>query len=591
MVQISQWRVIVGYLKLAEKILRDKIDNSTKIWYNGQTLQEKTLEAYHTMRRKRILPLFLALGLCGNLVGCQSPDREHEHMAAAWQTVTAPTCTVEGTAKGRCVECDLEMTLDLAKISHTYTAETTPPACESYGYTRYTCACGDTYDGDHLDSLGHTLTQTVIPPTCEKEGYTHYACDCGYAFDADHVLPTGHALTQTVIPPTCETEGYTHYACDCGYAFDADHVLPTGHTLTQTVILPTCEDAGYTRSACECGYAYDRDYVPPLGHTLTETVIPPTCEEAGYTHYECGICDYEREGNPVAPLAHANSTAEVFRASVNRDGYTLHTCRDCGFSYEDHHVRYADMVAGAYVDNTVVLKQGIDTSKWNHPTGATSDDLLPLDWEALKAAGVEFVILKAGSTLGPDPSFEQDYAAAKAAGLEVGAYFYAYSATAEETAADAEMMLGWLEGKQFEYPIYFDLEDKTLAGLEQETLMELCTTFIGRLQEAGYYAALYTNPDWMYHRLDTEWVKSSVDVWFARYVADESDGSSSFTLSDSGFTWKDGTNYIPGEPDKRYGLWQYTQCGNIEGFPYDFDFNYAYKDYKPFLIRWGLNGF
>ena len=34
MVQISQWRVIVGYLKLAEKILRDKIDNSTKIWYN-----------------------------------------------------------------------------------------------------------------------------------------------------------------------------------------------------------------------------------------------------------------------------------------------------------------------------------------------------------------------------------------------------------------------------------------------------------------------------------------------------------------------------------------------------------------------------
>ena len=103
-----------------------------------------SLEAYHTMRCKRILPLFLALGLCGNLVGCQSPDREHEHMAAAWQTVTAPTCTAEGTAIGSCVECDLEMTLDLARISHTYTAETTPPACETYGYTRYTCTCGDT---------------------------------------------------------------------------------------------------------------------------------------------------------------------------------------------------------------------------------------------------------------------------------------------------------------------------------------------------------------------------------------------------------------------------------------------------------------
>lgn len=544
------------------------------------------------MRCKRILPLLLALGLCSNLFGCHAPkDREHEHMAEAWQTMTPPTCTAEGSALGNCVECDLEMTLPLAKVSHTYTAETIPPTCESFGFTRYTCACGDSYDGDHVEPLAHTFTETVVPPTCEAAGYTRYTCACGYTYDDGYVVPTGHTFTETVISPTCEETGYSQYTCACGFTYESHCVAPTGHTFAETQVPPTCEEAGYTLYACECGFAYERDYVPPLGHTLTETVILPTCDEGGYTHYTCENCDYEQDGNPVAPLNHANSTAEVYRATVSRVGYTLHTCNDCGFSFEDNHVQYADIVSGAYVDNTKVLKQGIDTSKWNHPTGATSDDLLPLDWVALKEAGVEFVILKAGSTRGMDPAFEQDYAAAKAAGLEVGAYFYAYSATVEETAADAEMMLSWLAGKQFEYPIYFDLEDPDLAELGQETLMELCVTFIGRLQEEGYYAALYTNPDWMYNRLDTQWIRDTVDVWFARHVADKSDGSSSFSLSDSDFTWKDGTNYIPGETDKRYGLWQYTRYGNIEGFPYDFDFNYAYKDYKPILAQWGLNGF
>ena len=80
-------------------------------------------------------------------------------------------------------------------------------------------------------------------------------------------------------------------------------------------------------------------------------------------------------------------------------------------------------------------------------------------------------------------------------------------------------------------------------------------------------------------------------MWFARYVSDYSGVSEFFTLEDSDFTWKDGTSYMPGETDKRYGIWQYTQIGRIEGFPYNFDFNYAYKDYKPILVQWGLNGF
>jgi GH25 family lysozyme M1 (1,4-beta-N-acetylmuramidase) len=320
-------------------------------------------------------------------------------------------------------------------------------------------------------------------------------------------------------------------------------------------------------------------------------VIPPTCTESGYTSHRCAVCDYGYTTHPTAPLNHARATAKRFYPTPSRDGYTLHTCPDCGEVFKDSYVRYADIVTGAYTDNTEILMQGVDTSKWNHEYGASMEDIKPLDWEALKAAGIDFVILKAGSTKGIDPAFEADYRDAKAAGLQVGAYFYTYSATAEDTVKDAEMLLAWLEGKRFELPIYFDMEDESLFGLDGDTLTALCGAFAERLWEEGYYAALYTNTEWLYNMLDTEWVKTHLDVWYARYTATLPEGQDRFTPADRDFTWKDGTADKPGEADKRFGLWQYTDKGGVEGFRYPFDFNFAFKDYQSVMVKWGLNGY
>ena len=433
----------------------------------------------------------------------------------------------------------------------------------------------------------------MTPPTCEEEGYTTYVCACGHTYAADYTQPVGHSYTETVTPPTCEEEGYTTYTCGCGYTFDANYVQPTGHACSAArTVQPACEAMGYTVYLCSCGYTYDGDYVGPTGHSFTEDVtVQPTCTEEGYTHYVCDACGTEVAGNTVPPLNHIHSTAEFFYATVSRDGFTRHTCADCGYVRDDGFVSYHDIVTGAYVDTTEILMQGVDTSKWNHEYGASLEDVKPLDWVALKARGVDFVILKAGSTLGKDPAFEQDYRDAKAAGLQVGAYFYAYSTTEEGTLADAEQMISWLEGKQFELPIYFDAEEDALYALGTEVLTGLCRLFVERLQEAGYYAALYTNTEWLYNLLDTEWVKANLDVWYARYVADQPDGSSAFSPEDDGFTWKDGTAYKPGETDRRFGVWQYTQYGYVEGFRYRFDFDYCYKDYRSIMIRWGLNGY
>ena len=544
--------------------------------------------------RSLLLAAALSGALCIALSGCDTAEGEHEHWLEDWTTEKAPTCTEEGLATGECAGCGEKMSRALEKLPHTYTTSVVKATCETSGYTRYTCACGATLDGKYTPPTGHSFTKTVTAPTCDEAGYTRYACSCGYAYNGDFTAPTGHRSVVSVIAPTCDTAGYTRHACACGYTYDSDFVAPTGHTLVETVTLPNCEEQGFTHYACACGYAYDGAFVAPLGHKLTETVIEPTCVDNGYSHFDCDNCDYAYDSNPIPALGeeHVNLTVETVYPTVYRpEGYARYHCSDCGHSSVEY-INYSDIITGAYVDTTEILKQGIDTSKWNHVGFDPDGNLNPLDWEALKAAGVDFVILRAGTSKGIDETFERDYLDAKAAGLEVGAYFYAYSLTVEDTLADAEMLLTWLEGKQFDLPIYYDMEDASLQDLGTEVLMDLCKTFIGRLQEEGYYAALYVNANWLYALMDTEWIKTNLDVWYARYTADDySSAENHFTLEDRDIPWVDGYPSMPGEENMRYGMWQYTQIGQIDGFSVNFDFNFAYKDYRPIMEQWGLNGF
>ena len=166
-----------------------------------------------------------------------------------------------------------------------------------------------------------------------------------------------------------------------------------------------------------------------------------------------------------------------------------------------------------------------------------------------------------------------DYEGAKAAGLEIGAYFYTYSTTVAGITHDAEMLLLWLEGKKFEYPIYLDLEDSSLSGLGKNHLSAMCEAFLCKLQQNGYYAGLYTNHTWLTTILDTPRMVSLFDLWYARYPLTEKP------------VWNE-EKY-----GKQLGMWQYTESGVLEGIDGYFDLNYSYKDYAEIMKKWGLNGF
>ena len=206
-----------------------------------------------------------------------------------------------------------------------------------------------------------------------------------------------------------------------------------------------------------------------------------------------------------------------------------------------------------------MTKKGIDVS---HHNGT-------IDWGKVKAAGVQFALLRASwgieSKKQIDSQFERNYAECKRVGIPVGAYHFSYAKSPAEAKKELEFFLKNLKGKQFEYPVMFDLEDETLENLPKSVLTDNVIAFCDGLEKAGYYAALYSNPDWLTQRLDLEKIKR-FDLWFA--------------------DWRK-------NPSKTFphGIWQYTDKGAVNGIVGNVDLDIAYKDYPTIIKKAGLNGF
>ncbi len=400
--------------------------------------------------------------------------------------------------------------------------------------------------------------------------------------------PCSHdRVTDQAVSATCDQEGKMLHTClDCGYEYATDIIPPKGHELLSTIFAPTCDRQGYTTYFCECGYSFSSDYVSPLGHALTERIVDATCDEQGKTEQVCERCDYRFESNLTVPLGHTFSSSSV-PVTCTQSGYTEHVCSVCEYSYRDY-LHYSDIVPHAYIENTEVLARGLDISKANYKTTPTGE-YIPLDWKAIKDAGFDFVILKIGSTTsGLDPTFEISYTGARSVGLDVGVYFFTYATTKEENQADADMVIEWLNGRQLEYPVFYDIEDASFDNdpydqiapeiPEKSVVTDFCIAFIERIWENGYYGALYCNNDWLNNKLDTQKSLSTFDIWFARYPQPDS-----LPTQNEVFTWTYGN---------QLSAWQYCANGTIEGIQGTyFDFNYCYKDFLALMQKYHLNGY
>ena len=189
-----------------------------------------------------------------------------------------------------------------------------------------------------------------------------------------------------------------------------------------------------------------------------------------------------------------------------------------------------------------------------------------IDWEKVKASGlVDFAILRAGygkETSQIDDQFSRNYTACKQLGISVGVYWYSYATTVDEAEQEAKVCLQTIQGKQFEYPVAFDIEEARCLPQADA----LCQAFCSVLEAAGYYMAIYTFKSALENNISAA-IKNRYDIFLSHIGVQQTDYAGD------------------------YGLWQYSWMGRIPGISGDVDLDYAYKDYPAIIKAAGLNGF
>ena len=151
-----------------------------------------------------------------------------------------------------------------------------------------------------------------------------------------------------------------------------------------------------------------------------------------------------------------------------------------------------------------------------------------IDWAQVAAAGYKGAMLKTVSTnrklskradgLYIDPTFESNYRNAKAAGLDVGVYYYTNATS--EAMADAELALlrQALRGKELTMPVALDMENEALAVLKPKDLTNLAAYHLEQIEKMGFFSQFYTYTSYANVHLDMARLSGRWDVWLADYT-------------------------------------------------------------------------
>lgn len=193
---------------------------------------------------------------------------------------------------------------------------------------------------------------------------------------------------------------------------------------------------------------------------------------------------------------------------------------------------------------------GIDVSKWNKD----------IDWDKVKAAGVDFAIIRAGyrgsqtGALVEDPYFRQNMRGAANANIKTGVYFFTQATNEVEAVEEASMVVQLLQEYDIQYPIFIDTEGAGGNGraddLDVETRTRVCEAFCQTIENEGYQAGVYASRNWYNNRIESKRLEKYF-IWLAEYREEP---------------------LYQGE----YQIWQYTSKGSIDGIEGNVDMNVSY---------------
>lgn len=154
-----------------------------------------------------------------------------------------------------------------------------------------------------------------------------------------------------------------------------------------------------------------------------------------------------------------------------------------------------------------------------------------IDWDQVASSGVRFAIIRLGyrsyrdGMIHIDERAQENLTEARAAGLEIGAYFFSQALTVAEAKEEAAMALEILDGMELDLPLAYDWEyvspEVRTGDMEPETLTACVHTFCEEVGSAGYEPMVYFNQELSRTLLDLDTIRQ-YPFWYARY-ADEMD--------------------------------------------------------------------
>lgn len=193
-----------------------------------------------------------------------------------------------------------------------------------------------------------------------------------------------------------------------------------------------------------------------------------------------------------------------------------------------------------------------------------------IDWQKVKASGVEFAMLRASrgpvSSTRPaseDTTFQRNITEAAEAGIKVGVYHYLYAHTVSEAKQEAKFFIKTISPYQITYPVVLDVEEQSQANLGKSALTKIVKAFLDEVNAAGYYGMLYSNKSWLTTYLDMSKL-TGYEVWLAQW------------------------NTVPTYTGD-FGMWQYTCKGIVSGIDGYVDLNLSYKNYAKIIKKGGYN--
>lgn len=198
-----------------------------------------------------------------------------------------------------------------------------------------------------------------------------------------------------------------------------------------------------------------------------------------------------------------------------------------------------------------------------------------IDWKKVKAAGVDYVMIRVGyrgytqGGLYLDSDFVKNIEGATAAGLDCGVYFYSQAITVEEAILEADFVLKAIKGYDLTYPIAFDTEYVSdpaarTHGLTDKQRTDFAIAFCERIINNGYYPTIYASKSWLLDEMEFSRINGKFDIWLAE--------------------WSDKATF-----PYTYQMWQYSETGKVNGISGYVDLDVSLFDYPTFIEKNGYN--